>query len=122
MFYGENRMNLLIQELRDGEILYEKGSEEGELFAIKRPPTKLALQAANRIEVLENTLENLSLSYNSLLAAHDNLQQTCNLQYESICELTEKLQAGKQTQPLEPTNERLNGSDTSLEPTTEHQS
>ncbi len=115
-------MNLLIQELRDGETLYEKGPEEGELFAIKRPPTRLALQAANRIEVLEKTLENLSLSYNGLLSVHEQLQQTCNTQSQYIQELTEKLQAGKQMPQPATTSSQSQESETNSGPTTEHQS
>lgn len=115
-------MNLLIQELRDGETLYEKGPEEGELFAIKRPPTRLALQAANRIETLEQTIQNLGTSYNALMSSHEQLINRCNTQSQYIQELTEKLQAGTQTPQSTTTSSQLPESETNLEQTTKHQS
>lgn len=115
-------MNLLIQKLREGEIEYQKGPEDGQLIPIQRPPTRTALWAANEIEKLNANVENLSLAYDSLSQSYTEMQRELNQCLQSIHELTESLQAGTQTPMQETTNLQEPQSKPNLEQPTNNQS
>jgi len=105
-------MNLLIQKLREGETEYQDGPEEGQLVAVRRPPTRTSLWAANELERLNTSIENLGLSYNALMNNYTELQETYNQCLQSIQKLTENLQAGEQM----PISETTNSQETQSEP------
>lgn len=115
-------MNLLIQKLREGETEYQEGPEEGQLVSIKRPPTRTALWAANELERLSTSIENLSASYNTLMDQHTNLAELYNKCLQSIHELTKSSQVGTPTPTQETTNSQETQSEPNLEQPTNNQS